>query len=145
MSKAITTQTFVRADRGTVWKCWTDPKHVVHWNAASDDWECPTAKSDLTEGGKFSYTMRAKDKSASFDFNGTYTKIEEGKSIEYVIEDGRKVSVNFEDAEEGVEVTETFDPENENPEEMQQAGWQSILDNFKRYTESLGEIGEKSE
>jgi hypothetical protein len=32
-------------------------------------------------------------------------------------------------------VTETFDPENENPSEIQKAGWQAILDNFKKYVE----------
>ena len=32
-------------------------------------------------------------------------------------------------------VTETFDPEHENPEEMQRAGWQAILENFKKYVE----------
>jgi hypothetical protein len=33
-------------------------------------------------------------------------------------------------------VIEIFDPESENPVEMQQAGWQMILDNFRKYTES---------
>jgi len=32
-------------------------------------------------------------------------------------------------------VTEQFEPENQNPEEMQQMGWQMILNNFKEYTE----------
>jgi hypothetical protein len=29
----------------------------------------------------------------------------------------------------------TFDPETENPIELQQAGWQAILNNFKYYAE----------
>jgi len=33
-------------------------------------------------------------------------------------------------------IVETFEAENTNPIEMQQKGWQSILDNFKNYTES---------
>jgi hypothetical protein len=34
-------------------------------------------------------------------------------------------------------VSEDFDPESENPHEMQIGGWQAILDNFKKYCESL--------
>src|SRR3989344_269880 len=30
----------------------------------------------------------------------------------------------------------TFDPETENTEELQRSGWQSILENFKKYVES---------
>lgn len=29
-----------------------------------------------------------------------------------------------------------FEAEGENPVEMQQAGWQAILDNFKKYVEA---------
>jgi uncharacterized protein YndB with AHSA1/START domain len=138
MNNAITVQALVRSDLKTVWERWTDPKHIVRWNAASDDWECPKAQNDLTEGGRFSYTMAAKDKSASFDFGGTYTKVEEGKAIECTLDDGRKMSVSFDETEDGVRVAETFEPETENSEEMQRAGWQAILDNFKKYAESLG-------
>jgi hypothetical protein len=35
------------------------------------------------------------------------------------------------------EITVSFDPETEHPVEMQQQGWQAILNNFKSYTESL--------
>lgn len=35
----------------------------------------------------------------------------------------------------GTEVREVFDPENQNPPEMQQQGWQAILNQFKRYVE----------
>lgn len=32
-------------------------------------------------------------------------------------------------------VTTTFNAEKQNPEEMQKNGWQSILNNFKKYAE----------
>lgn len=51
-------------------------------------------------------------------------------------EAGRHVRVEFAIVSEGTKVTETFDPENENAEEMQRAGWQAILDNFKKYVEN---------
>jgi hypothetical protein len=49
--------------------------------------------------------------------------------------DGRKVKITFENDTEGIKISESFDPETENSEEMQQKGWQAILDNFKKYVE----------
>lgn len=132
----ITVQTVVNAPIAKVWEFWNEPEHIMNWAFASDDWEAPAAKNDLEVGGKFVTTMAAKDKSVSFDFSGVYTKVDNHESIEYAMDDGRKVSVKFETVPEGTKITETFDPENENPEEMQRAGWQAILDNFKKYTEN---------
>lgn len=133
----ITVQTIANASPETVWKLWTHPEHIIHWNNASDDWHTPKAENDLRVGGKFKYTMASKDGTISFDFEGTYTAITEHSLIEYVIADGRKVKITFDKVEHGVRIKETFDPENENPEEMQRQGWQAILDNFKQYVEQL--------
>lgn len=132
----ITVQALMNAPIEKVWEFWNEPKHIMNWAFASSDWEAPAAQNDLQVGGKFVTTMAAKDKSASFDFTGVYTKVHNHETIEYTMDDGRKVSVKFETVPEGVQVTETFDPENENSEEMQRAGWQAILDNFKKYIES---------
>ncbi len=134
----ITIQTTINAPLEKVWKYWNEPEHIVHWAFASDDWEAPSAENDLRDGGRFKTTMSAKDKSTSFDFTGTYTKVNEHERIHYTMDgnDARKVEVTFETVPEGVRVIETFDPENENPEEMQRAGWQSILNNFKKYVEN---------
>jgi hypothetical protein len=51
--------------------------------------------------------------------------------------DGRKLTIHFEDTFNGILVTEHFDPESENSVELQQAGWQQILENFKKYVEGL--------
>ncbi len=131
----ITVEATINGDIETVWKCWTEPEHIMQWNQASPDWECPSATNDLRTGGKFSSVMAAKDKSFSFEFGGTYTDVVPMERIVYVMSDGRKVEVSFSRVENVVRVTETFDPEDENPEEMQRDGWQSILDNFKAYVE----------
>ena len=55
--------------------------------------------------------------------------------IAYTMEDGRKVKINLEDLGNETNITETFEAENENPVALQRGGWQSILDNFKKYTE----------
>jgi uncharacterized protein YndB with AHSA1/START domain len=132
----ISVQTIVHVPVEKAWEYWTKPEHIVHWNFASADWESPSAENDLQEGGRFKYIMSAKDGSASFDFEGTYVSINHKTYISYTMDDGRKVSVSFEPAGEGTKITESFDPEHENPEDMQRSGWQAILDNFKKYAES---------
>lgn len=131
----ITVSTSVKAPIDKVWEYWNEPEHIQAWAFASDDWECPYSENDLEVGGKFKTTMAAKDKSTSFDFEGTYTSIIPNELIEYTIADGRNVQIIFEQTEDGVQITETFDPENENPPELQSAGWQAILDNFKKHAE----------
>jgi uncharacterized protein YndB with AHSA1/START domain len=132
----ITVQTTVHASIEKAWEFWTQPEHIMHWNNASDDWHCPKATNDLKVGGKFNYTMAAKDGTMSFDFEGEYSKVDDFSLIEYRIIDGRKVIILFEKTNEEVLITESFDPENMNPEELQQQGWQAILDNFKKHCES---------
>jgi len=136
MAEQITVSTTVNAPVEKVWKCWTEPEHLMQWNSASDDWHTPSATNDLREGGTFTARMEAKDKSAGFDFGGTYSKVDPLKEITYTMSDGRKVQVLFHSKGAVTEVIETFDAESENSAEMQRAGWQSILDNFKKYTES---------
>ena len=131
----ITVETTVSADINKVWTYWTRPEHIVNWNFASDDWHCPAAENDPVTGGRFRSTMAAKDGSMSFDFEGVYDEVADRKRIAYSMPDGRQVTVEFEDQGKQVKVTESFDPEQTNPEEMQRAGWQGILDNFKKYTE----------
>ena len=136
-NNAITVETIVSAPMEKVWEYWNKPEHITHWAFASDDWEAPSAENDLRVGGKFKTTMAAKDKSASFDFGGTYTVVEEHELIEYDMDDCRHAKIEFSELPEGVKVVVTFDPENENSEEMQRAGWQAISDNFKKYVESI--------
>ena len=132
----IRVETLVNADLKKVWEYFTTPEHVMNWNFASSDWHCPAASNNLVTGGSFSYTMAAKDGSFSFDFAGVYDEVIEKEQFTYSMADGRQVQVIFEEQDGGVLVIEIFDPESENPVEMQQAGWQMILDNFRKYTES---------
>jgi uncharacterized protein YndB with AHSA1/START domain len=132
----ITIKTTINARISKVWDYWTKPEHITKWAFASDDWEAPHAENDLRVGGKFKSIMAAKDKSASFDFTGIYTAITENKLIAYDIDDGRHVEIQFEETPNGVKITETFDAESENVMEKQRAGWQAILDNFKKYAEA---------
>lgn len=136
--KVITVETLIKSPVEKVWKLWTDPMHIARWNHASDDWHTTNAENDLRVGGKFLSRMEAKDGSSGFDFSGKYDAVETNKLIEYTLDDGRKVKVIFDGNENETKVTESFEAEEENPEELQKTGWQAILDNFKKYAEKSG-------
>jgi uncharacterized protein YndB with AHSA1/START domain len=133
---AITVKTTIDAPVEKVWKYWSSPEHITQWNNASDDWHTPRAENDLRTGGKFMARMEAKDGSFGFDFGGVYDDVQENKYIAYTMGDGRKVEVTFSGNGNETEIEETFEAENENSLEMQKTGWQTILDNFKKYTET---------
>ncbi len=120
-----------------VWEFWTEPKHIIHWNNASDDWHTTKAENDLRSGGKFLSRMEAKDGSMGFDFTGKYDRIELHKLIETTLDDDREVQVSFVSNGNETTITEIFEAEQENTIELQQAGWQSILNNFKKYAETF--------
>jgi uncharacterized protein YndB with AHSA1/START domain len=132
----ITVETVVNAKVNQVWDAWSNPSDIKQWNAAQDDWHTTRSTVDLREGGKFVSRMEAKDGSAGFDFEGTYTRVVPHKTIEYRMSDGREVTVEFVERAGGVPVKVTFDAETENPPELQRQGWQSILDNFGRHVEA---------
>lgn len=119
------------------WELFNTPEHIVNWNAASPDWHTPRANNDLRTGGSFSYRMEARDGSFGFDFAGEYTEVVPMTSFAYKMEDGRTARVEFLPIQSGTRVITQFDAENSNPLEMQQNGWQAILDNFRRYAENL--------
>jgi len=132
----ITVETTVKAPVEKVWDFWSAPEHITKWNTASDDWHTPSAVNDLRTGGRFSARMEAKDGSFGFDFGGIYDTVQQHQLIEYTMGDGRKVSVRFDSKGSETHITETFEAEGTNPIEMQRGGWQAILDNFKKYTET---------
>ncbi len=132
----ITVEVIIDASVEQVWNYFTDPQHVTKWNAASSDWHTTNAENDLTIGGKFSYRMEAKDGSFGFDFWGIYDNIVLHKIIEYTLGDDRKVIVGFKNVNNTTEIIEKFDAETVNSVELQQSGWQAILNNFKAYVEA---------
>jgi uncharacterized protein YndB with AHSA1/START domain len=132
----ITVGTTIAAPVEKVWDYYTAPEHITQWNFADESWHCPAAQNDLVEGGKLKSRMEAKDGSFGFDFEATYDAIEPHKSITYTMGDGRQATTTFEDAGGNTQVTTIFDAEEEHSLEMQQGGWQAILNNFKKYTET---------
>ena len=135
MTEKITVTATINADIDKVWDYYTNPVHITRWNFADPSWHCPEAENDLRVGGKYKARMEAKDGSFGFDFEAVYSEIIEKKEFTYEF-GGRTARVTFQSQGHQTMVTVTFDPEKVNPVELQQNGWQSILNNFKQYTES---------
>jgi uncharacterized protein YndB with AHSA1/START domain len=133
----ITVQVTVKAAIEKAWKVWTTPTDIIHWNTASDDWHTTKAENDLKVRGKFSYRMEAKDGSFGFDFGGIYDVIKTNELIAFTMDDGRTSIISFEQQGEETKIIQTFEAETENTIELQQFGWQAIMNNFKKHTENL--------
>ncbi len=135
-STVLTVSNVINAPVEKVWDYWTAPEHIINWNTASDDWNTPRATNSVTPGGSFVYRMEAKDGSMGFDFGGTYDSVIPNQYLAFTLDDNRKVQVRFERKDNQTEVTETFEAETTNAADLQQDGWQAILNHFKQYVES---------
>ena len=129
----ITVEQRIQAPIQRVWSAMHQPNDICQWNAPLESWQTSSVDVDFREGGKFSYRMEAKDRSAGFDFAGTYTKIIPYERIEYTLEDDRQVIIEFIPTADAVQIRQTFDAETENSAEQQRKGWQAILGNLARY------------
>lgn len=146
MATKLTVSVVVNNSLEKVWESFWKSEHIVHWCFASDDWHCPKSVSpEPAVGVIFSNTFAAKDGSFSFDFTAQYTEVVSMKKLvytmgemkEYFLDAGRVVEVILEETPEGIKITETFDAENIHSTEQQIAGWKAILENFRKYTETL--------
>jgi uncharacterized protein YndB with AHSA1/START domain len=136
----LTVQTTIVASLEKVWELFTKGEHISNWYFAADTWHCPSAENDVKVCGKFNYLMAAKDGSFRFNFEGTYTEVTLYKSMSYVLADARTVNLTFEEKNNQITITESFDPESENTLELQKSGWQMILNNFKNYVEEINKL-----
>lgn len=131
----ITIDASVNESPEIVWDHYTNAKHIINWNFASDDWYCPRAENNPVVGGTYFSRMEAKDGSFGFDFRAVYDEVIPNEKLVYTLEDGRKVTTSFEKVGNTTNVTNVFEAENQNPVDLQKAGWQAILNNFKSYVE----------
>ncbi len=136
-NKSITVETIVEIPVEKTWEVWTEPRHITNWNFASQDWQCPSASNEVREEGKFNWRMEAKDGGMGFNYSGTYNQVIPEKSLALTLDDGRRVFIEFAGDGNSTKVTETFEAEDLNSMDLQRNGWQAILNNFKKYAESL--------
>lgn len=136
MATTLTIQAEIHAPIEKVWKYWTSPEHITQWNFADPSWQCPWAENDLQPGGVYKARMEARDGSFGFEFEAVYDEVSFPSVIAYTMADGRKAVTNFSESGNITQVTTRFDAESQHSPEMQQKGWQAILDNFSKYTET---------
>jgi uncharacterized protein YndB with AHSA1/START domain len=132
----ITIKASILANAEKVWNYYTQPAHITQWNFATPEWHCPHAENDLRAGGKYLARMEARDGSFGFDFEAVYTGVKAHERLDYVITDGRKVTVELTPVGSTTEIIVSFEAETENSPELQRDGWQAILNNFRNYVES---------
>lgn len=132
----VTVEAIVNVPVAKAWKMWNEPEHITQWYFASPDWHAPSASIELRNGGKFVIRMEAKDGSFGFDMGGTYDTVVENEKLDGALGDGRKLTITFVAEGNATRITEVFEAEVQNSIEMQQNGWQAILNNFKTYAES---------
>ena len=58
MSKKLEVTATIHKPIDQVWEIWTQPQHIIQWNAANEDWHTPSAENDLQEGGTFNFPVR---------------------------------------------------------------------------------------
>lgn len=131
-------ETTINAPLPSVWEQYNNPEAITKWNQASPDWHCPHSSNDLTIGGRFKNRMEAKDGSFGFDFEGEYLDIIPYQKIVYKMDDDRKVFIKFAAHEDHTHMFIDFEAEEINSIELQQEGWQTILNSFKSYAENNG-------
>lgn len=133
MTRQITVTAHVSLPPEQAWKAFTTPDAITQWNQAAPEWHCPSASVDLRVGGAHVARMEARDGSFGFDFKGTYEKVAAPHAVTLRLDDGRRARTTFVRDGAGTRVTTVFDPEAQNPVDMQRDGWQAILDSYAAF------------
>jgi uncharacterized protein YndB with AHSA1/START domain len=135
-SSTITVEVTVEKPIASVWQVWASPADIMQWNIPFVDWHCPSVENDLQSGGRFIFRMEAKDGSDGFDHSGKYDVVILHQLIKYTGDDGRKSEIKFVSHGDTTTVSETFEPEQTNPIDMQRDFCFSVLNSFKKHAES---------
>ena len=134
--RTISVNVMIRDSVENVWNAYNEAKDVEVWKRPSDDWHIASAYNNLRMGGGFIYRMEAMDKSTGINFIGFYDEVVRFEKLCHTLDDARKVCVKFIETESGTEVIETFEVDQTISCEGQSKGWQSTLNNLKKYLEN---------
>ncbi|SFQ45176.1 SRPBCC domain-containing protein [Parafilimonas terrae] len=133
--KTIAVAVLVEKPLDVVWEKWINPDAIKQWNIPFENWHCPGAINDVTDGGLFIFRMEKKDGSEGFDYKGKYNRIIPFEYIESIQHDGRKTIVEFQQIDDNTIIRESFEPEAQTPLDVQESFCQSVLNRFKQYAE----------
>jgi len=131
---ALVAETEINAPIAKVWELWNNPEDIKQWNTPGADWHTTHAENDLRPGGRFLYVMEIKDNSFSFNFQGTYDEVKPCEFIRYTLDDGRKSTITFIDGNP-IKLIESFEPDANEPLDIQRKFCKGVLDKFASYVE----------
>ena len=134
--RTISVNVMIHDSVENVWNAYNEARDVEVWKRPSDDWHIVSAYNNLRMGGGFIYRMEAMDKSTGINFIGFYDEVVPFEKLCHTLDDARKVCVKFIETESGTEVIETFEVEQTISYDGQSEGWQSTLNNLKKYLEN---------
>ena len=69
------------ADRETVFRCWTDPKHLAQWFGPTSEHSTPIADIDLRVGGHYRFGMKKGGDGETHIVGGVYQEITPPKKL----------------------------------------------------------------
>lgn len=131
----IIIDTDIAAPIDGVWRAFNDPHDILQWDASAD-WQTTRATNDLRVGGQLELRIDAKYGGPGLDFAATYMRVEPQRLIEWRVDDGQHVRVEFIETSTGVTVRQTFDADDTASVEDQRRDWQGVLDSFARHAAS---------
>jgi len=135
-NEKLTASVEVYASKEKVWQMWATPQHIMQWNNISDEWHTPYVENNLEPQGRFLFRMELKDGSLGFDYKGRYDEVMRYEKISILLDDGRTTTITF-SGSNPVLITERFDPDSNEPADMQRDFCQAVLNRFKKYTENV--------
>jgi uncharacterized protein YndB with AHSA1/START domain len=133
MEQTITITQRVMVPRELVFAAWTDPAQVVRWFYASAGWSTPFAEMNVVPQGEFRIGFQSPDGKHDFVFAGTYQEIVRPEYMVLVLDDGRSVTVHFDEANGETMVTLVVTLEQKNSVDQQREGWSAILRHLAEY------------
>ena len=132
--KTIVIERTIDAPRELVFEAWTDPKHLVHWFHADEDWTTPYANVDVRPSGKFSIGFKSPDGKSDFDFAGHYDEVHPPESLVFTIGDGRPVVLMLTAIDKKrTHLRLEFAMEPTHSEEQQRHGWTLMVVHLGEY------------
>ncbi len=144
-TSSITVKTLINQSIELTWEAFNSPQHMQKWAKSSPEWIVKVAESDLKIGGKIKVILMTHDHSIFLQYGGTYEKIDFNKHINILLEDGRSLDITFSSLHDMTDVQLVIDSIEEQPIDVQENGWQSLLDNLKSYAESITELLKKQD
>ena len=116
-----------------VYDAYMDPAKLIKWYSASEGWTTPAAEIDAVVDGKFKIRFEDPTGENSFDYEGSFSRIEAPGLFEQKLGDGRTVLTKITEIPGGSEISQEFDADDVYSREAQAQGWLANLDHLEKY------------